>query len=283
MGFHAMKWAAEQTVGSPTRKLVLLVIAEAADDDSWETFAGQETIASNAEVTVRTVGRALSELEGMGVIERRQRRRPDGYRTSDLIRVISDWASPDGVSPEECSPEARSHDNGSGDSLSPDNEADLTGISRQPHPTESRSNIQPVDQSIDQSDASPALRLIEDPGPSATQLATQQFEEEFWPIYPKRKGRRGSKQEALKLWLKLSKTQRRNAVAGAIAYGAHCIAADEYPKDAEGFLRKKRWDEWLTSDEPPRLNGSNGHGPTGRVSMTADERAQLGITVGASS
>lgn len=88
---RALTWAKKQTLGSPTRKLVLLVVADRVSDSDYSTFAGQDTLAAEAEVNIRTVRRVLTEFEDWGLIERSHRRRPDGMRTSDLIRLNLDW------------------------------------------------------------------------------------------------------------------------------------------------------------------------------------------------
>ena len=273
MGFHAMTWAKQQTVGSSTRKLVLLVIADRVDDDSSETWVGQESIATEAELSVRTVGRVVAELEGLGLIERQQRRRPDGYRSSDLIRLNRHWTSPDSQSHESPSPEPVSHDE-----LSGDTDDNLTGHPVQPHPTECRSKNQPVDQSVDQSDT-PPLRLVAEQDASTVETATTRFEMHFWPIWPRRHGRRVGKKAALARWLKLSVNQQRQAVKGAQAYAAHCTSSKSYPKDAERWLRDRLWEEWMVDDPaPPEPSGvgSAAHLPNGgRVSFTGAEQADL--------
>lgn len=123
MGVTVCTWAKKQTVGGPTKKVILLVLADRASDDNWSTFAGQQTIAREAEVTTRTVQRTLAEFEAMGLLERTERRRPDGYRSSDLITLNRDWDGPlplDEGSDGEPSGDNESPDDGSPDPLSPD-------------------------------------------------------------------------------------------------------------------------------------------------------------------
>lgn len=72
--------------GNPTRKLVLLLLADAANGDgvSWNS---QERIATFAEVTKRTVRNHLKALEDQGLVQRVERRRVDGSRASDEYRL----------------------------------------------------------------------------------------------------------------------------------------------------------------------------------------------------
>lgn len=132
MSNAALTWAMSTRVGSSTRKLVLLVLADRANDDNWSTWVGQETIAVETELSVRSVGRALAEMEHAGVIERSQRRRGDGFRSSDLIRLNMAW-EPEDEPPDPVdnpvSPDTESCDRESPDSLS--------GCSDHDHPTQS--------------------------------------------------------------------------------------------------------------------------------------------------
>ena len=132
MSNAALTWAMSTKVGSSTRKLVLLVLADRANDDNWSTWVGQETIAAETELSVRSVGRALAELERDGVIERSQRRRGDGFRSSDLIRLNMQWEPADPPPDSELS--TVSPDTLSGDTVSHDA---VSGCSDQEHLTES--------------------------------------------------------------------------------------------------------------------------------------------------
>lgn len=77
MSVRAMTWAWDQRMESPPRKLVLLALADHADDRGrcWPTI---DQVAAKAELSPRTVRRYLSELERMGLVRRQRRRRKDG-------------------------------------------------------------------------------------------------------------------------------------------------------------------------------------------------------------
>lgn len=110
MSFKAMTWALEQNVGSPVGKLLLVMIANYADQDGT-CFPSQKTLAEECEVTDRTVRDWLAKFEETSLISRTERRRKDGYRTSDLIKVHMPL------------PESISAENG----RSAEDNADLTG------------------------------------------------------------------------------------------------------------------------------------------------------------
>lgn len=86
MSLAALKWAREQKTGSAGRKLVLLVLAEFADETGL-AYPNQDTIADVSEQGTRTVRGHLEGLESSGLIERAKRYRDDGGRLSDAYRL----------------------------------------------------------------------------------------------------------------------------------------------------------------------------------------------------
>lgn len=88
MSIQAVAWAIKVKVGSPTKKAVLIVLCNYADQDGY-CWPSQETIASDTELTDRSIRTALAALEEEGFIERSARpRRPDSTRQSDMIRIV---------------------------------------------------------------------------------------------------------------------------------------------------------------------------------------------------
>lgn len=84
MSYQASTWAIEQMCDTATEKAVLLIIASYAGPDGT-LFPSQETISRQACCSIKTVERALRVFQDRGWIERTERRRRDGSRTSDLI------------------------------------------------------------------------------------------------------------------------------------------------------------------------------------------------------
>lgn len=81
MSYRATHWAWEAEL--PTlQKFVLVALADMADEED-SCFPGRKRIAAMVGSSVRSVSRALGELEAAGFIIREQRRAADGYRTSD--------------------------------------------------------------------------------------------------------------------------------------------------------------------------------------------------------
>jgi DNA-binding transcriptional ArsR family regulator len=86
MSVKMMTWAFEARGLTPVERLILLALADWANDDG-ECWPGQVSIAEKVEVSESTVRRAIRRLEAAEVIEVGERRRPDGYRTSNLYRL----------------------------------------------------------------------------------------------------------------------------------------------------------------------------------------------------
>lgn len=93
MSVQAITWALEQTVGSPTGKVILLCLANYADKQG-ACFPGHKTIADECEVSVRSVAEWMAKLEALGLIARSRRFRNNGSRTSDSIILRLPWLAP---------------------------------------------------------------------------------------------------------------------------------------------------------------------------------------------
>ncbi|WP_285295443.1 helix-turn-helix domain-containing protein [Aureimonas altamirensis] len=93
MSFQATSWAVRQKVGSSMGKIILLMIANRADEDG-RCFPSQQRLASDCECSVRTVREWLSRFEQKGILRRCERRRNDGRKTSDEIYLAMDGLFP---------------------------------------------------------------------------------------------------------------------------------------------------------------------------------------------
>ena len=77
MSLRALAWAWEQELTNPTQKLVLLAIADHANDDGlcWPSMSH---VANRCLLSTRQVQRITGTLEQHGLISRARRRRADG-------------------------------------------------------------------------------------------------------------------------------------------------------------------------------------------------------------
>ena len=86
MSIQAVAWAISQRVGSPTGKVLLVCLANYANERG-ECWPSQRTIAHEAELSRRTAITWLNRLEKDGFIKRKRRQSKDGFRTSDLVTL----------------------------------------------------------------------------------------------------------------------------------------------------------------------------------------------------
>lgn len=118
MSVEAIKWAFDFEAKNSSEKAILLALANYADAEG-RCFPGQESIAKKAACSDRTVRTVLADLEDRGIIVREERRRKDGYRTSDDILIV-----PLSTSPENSSGREKPHRKNP--SISPENSSGLT-------------------------------------------------------------------------------------------------------------------------------------------------------------
>ena len=91
MSVHVESWAWKQKVGSPIRKLILVKLAQNADDDGWSWWR-QGRMAEECEVSRSTIQAHLSALRGMGLIQVIEQKRENGGRSANRYRVLGGWA-----------------------------------------------------------------------------------------------------------------------------------------------------------------------------------------------
>lgn len=88
MSVQAITWALDYPVRSVTEKVILLVLANYANEYgvSWPS---QKTLADQTALGERTVRRVLAAMDARGVIRRIARRRGNGSRQSDMILLAA--------------------------------------------------------------------------------------------------------------------------------------------------------------------------------------------------
>lgn len=88
MSIQAVAWALKQRLGSPTLKVVLIAVANYADEDGV-CWPSQERLAQDTDLTERSVRDVLKKLEAMGFIQRTPRHVNGNQRETDIIRLVS--------------------------------------------------------------------------------------------------------------------------------------------------------------------------------------------------
>ncbi len=86
MSFQAMAWAIEQRTGSPTAKLLLLILCNYADNDGV-CWPSQQTLAEDTEMTDRTIRTALGTLIERQLVSVEHRPGTGGGRKTNVYRI----------------------------------------------------------------------------------------------------------------------------------------------------------------------------------------------------
>lgn len=86
MSAEATTWALKKTVGHPTTKLILLILADVAGQEH-SSWYGQKRLAEMAEISERSLRTHLTKLEELGLLTRVQRAASNGARTTDIYRL----------------------------------------------------------------------------------------------------------------------------------------------------------------------------------------------------
>ena len=81
MSIWAVNWALQKCVANPTHKLVLVALANYADDNDW-AWPRVDTLAELTSSSRRTVFRALDGLAQTSLIERLEGFEPEGNGSS---------------------------------------------------------------------------------------------------------------------------------------------------------------------------------------------------------
>lgn len=164
MAHEYTTWAYKQKLPSTT-KFVLVVIADRANHEGV-CWPSRKDIAERTGLSERSVTRAIDELKSDGLIQVKEQRRKDGYKTNNLYQLISG----DRESPKEQPIETEqdiSCDTESGDNLSGDTQSNSQG-------TQCLDNNYPTDSN------KPSLE------PSGGNI--KKTFDDFWKVYPKKTG-----------------------------------------------------------------------------------------------
>jgi hypothetical protein len=120
----ATTWAWQQSVKG-NAKLVLLALADHCGPDGT-CWPGQKHLAEKCSITERSVREQMLSLEKQEMIERTERRRQDGSRTTDLIRLAlpEEIRHPTGRKASESARVSSGHESSVGTKSSADAEDD---------------------------------------------------------------------------------------------------------------------------------------------------------------
>ncbi|MHC8321225.1 helix-turn-helix domain-containing protein [Pseudomonas sp. GB2N2] len=213
MSMELMVKAMKTKVGNPLRKLVLIKLADNANDQG-ECWPSYQHIADQCEISRSTVKVHIRELENTGLLRREFRRKGELNQSNVFHLTLSGGASdtPGGGAAEN--PPGAAENPGGGAAAAP----------RTSH----------------------LYEPVKEPKPMGTPAPLEGFEA-FWKLYPKKKSRK----EALKTWTKLNPGAELHQTLIA-ALGDHCLSEDwtknggRYIPNAATWLNGERWHDILT-------------------------------------
>jgi DNA-binding MarR family transcriptional regulator len=88
MSIYAIVWAYQQPIANSGQKFTLVTAAQYCNDEGI-CWVKQETLAEDTSMGISTVRKHLAALEEAGIIQRIERRRSDGTRSSDFIKLCA--------------------------------------------------------------------------------------------------------------------------------------------------------------------------------------------------
>jgi hypothetical protein len=212
MSMELMVKAMKTKVGNPLRKLVLIKLADNANDQG-ECWPSYQHIADQCEIGRSTVKLHIRELEKAGFL-RREFRRKGELNQSNVFHLSLDGGAASAL--------------GGGAADNPPGAGDNPGGGAAAAPRTSHSS-EPVNE----------------PKPMVTPDLSEVFEQ-FWKLYPKKKGRK----DAAKAWAKLKPNDELHQTL-ITALGSHCISEDwtkdggRYIPNAATWLNGERWHDVL--------------------------------------
>jgi len=212
--------AMKTKVGNPLRKLVLVKLADNASDQG-ECWPSYQHIADQCEIDRSTVRKHIKQLAEQGLLRIENREGPKG-NSSNLYYLTLGGV---GQNSTPIGPES-------------------TGVGPQP-----TGGVGP-----ESTRTSHPSEPVNEPKPMVTPDLLEGFEQ-FWKLYPKKKGRK----DAAKAWAKLKPNDELHQTL-ITALGSHCISEDwtkdggRYIPNATTWLNGERWHDVL---KPPGASSSS--------------------------
>lgn len=228
MSLNAIIWALEQApVEDPTTALVLIALADNANNDGTGSWPAVQTIALRARCSPRTAQRHLRDLEAANIIRKGNQDLVAGYR-ADRRPTVYDLnlraVRGDNLTPR---PTERGVTGGT-DGVSPVTERGVTGVTQ--------TVLEPTHKPPQDT---PALFAVP-PQPLEVELEGDGFDQ-FWAVYP----RKIAKGDARKAWAAAVKAAKgpNLIIMGAEKYAADPTRTPQFTAYPATWLRAQRWDD----------------------------------------
>lgn len=230
MSVEAISWANKQKAGSFGAKLVLLALANYADEEGY-CYPSQKTMADVTEMSRDSVARYIKSLEAIGLVERAARFDRSGRRTTDMVRLlINGGGTPQSAGVGTPQPGGEVPPVGGG-VRTPQPRGDLN-LKKEPSKEESPHTPEGAGVGFSKIDGG------EESGGTVASEPDTQFGV-FWAQYGADPA--ASEAKALRQWAKLSPAERAQALATLPRFLDHCRAASRRVCDPSTYLAEQRW------------------------------------------
>ncbi|WP_371346059.1 helix-turn-helix domain-containing protein [Ancylobacter sp. IITR112] len=234
MSVEAITWANKQRAGSPGAKLVLLALANYADEDGY-CYPSQATLATVTEMSRDSIARHMKALEALGLLAREGRFDKTGRRTTDMVRLL---VSPQGT------PQFAGVGTPAGEGGAPPQKQGV----RTPHGAgDLNLKKEPSDEPSPQAPqgAGAGISNSDGEGEQGTAPALPDTQADaLWEMFDPDPA--ASKAKFLRAWARLAPVDRAQALALASRFLDHCRAVKRRICDPSTYLSERRWERFAS-------------------------------------
>jgi hypothetical protein len=154
---------------------------------------------------------------------------------------------------------------------------DLNGAAKGPIDEPIRSDLDP--HKVRSSENAPYIATVSNGNTNGStappvDVAEAPTFERFWEGYPRRDGKRIGRGEAERVWRRLSKSDRADALAAVVHYAEACELGTHRAKDAHRWLVGRAWLDWSTPVVPDAPRGPARRGSTTDTALAMMRRLQ---------
>lgn len=230
MSIDAMNWAWQVKCRSAAEKLVLMALADNADNDGY-CWPGNAKTAERCQMSESSVRRHIVALERAGLIEKvKRRRRKDGTLSVWIYRLTLSKAQDSATAhPQPVGTGAQKSDHICTEICAPVNAQEP---SVEPSLNPQLTHVSDITQEAEILDDSESLFIT------------------FWRDYPRSEG----KQPARRAWAKLSEIEQRAAVEAVPVHVEHWRrdkTERKFIPHAATWLNARRWEDEFDTDYQP--------------------------------
>jgi hypothetical protein len=232
MSTRVQTWVFLNSEATGNDRLVLLALADEADDDGGSCYPSIQRLALKTRCNARTVRRCIERLEADGALD--VERGGAGRGNVNRYRILLD----------------------KGDNLSP-LPAGIMGPPGAPLAAEKRGEkgrpgVHQTHKPTNQNTRVEQQTLVEDQNAVSNDHDEDSMRgfDLFWSVYPARNGRKADKPDAVAKWKRLSLDDKRAAYRAAVNLCDAVARGETLAKDAHRFLTNRRWEAWLADPDP---------------------------------